>query len=183
MEAEVKYTIRQHIALILRGYKMYNALNRTPAVLSIVLSSLAGAFVPFINLFFSALILNELVGSRDPGRLTELVLWTIFLNLAALLMQKGLERWVIYCNDRYWISIYKIHSDKMISLDFCDAENPDVRKQYDDINGHHNGMGFGFGRLRYGLDGIPGGFVRIALSSVLAFALFSTKVSNDSSLQ
>ena len=180
MEQEAKYSIKQHIALILRGYRTYNTLNKNPAVLSLALSSIVEAAVPFINLFFSAMIINELAGARSPQRLTELVLWTIILNLSAMLMQKGLERWAEYCNNRFWMSIYKVHSDKMLSLDFCDAENPEVRKQYDDINGHHNGMAFGLARLRWGLNGITGGFVRVAFSTALAFTLFSTKVSEAS---
>ena len=101
MEQEVKYSIKQHIALILRGYKLYNLLDKTPAVLSLIVSSIVEAAVPFINLFFSALIVNELAGAREPGRLLELVLWTVSLNLTALLLQKGLERWAEYCNGRY----------------------------------------------------------------------------------
>ena len=181
VEVEVKYSIAQHIALILRGYRKYNALNRTPAVLSLILSSLVEAVVPFINLYFMAMILNELTGTREPQQLLRLVLWTISLNLTALLLQKGLERWAEYCNCRYWTEIYKVHSDKMLSLDFGDAEDPEVRKQYDDINGHHNGMGFGLGRLRGGLDGVFGGLVRIAFSATLVITLFSSSVSNDSS--
>jgi len=180
MEENVKYSIKQHIKLILRGYKEYNALNRAPAVVSLILSSLVEAAVPFINLYFTAMILNELAGAREPQQLTRLVLWTISLNLIALLTQKGLERWAEYCNCRYWINTYKVHSDKMLALDFGDAESPEIRKQYNDINGHHNGIGFGLGRLRWGLTGISGGLVRVAFSLTLIVALLRASVSDNS---
>jgi len=183
MAENVKYSIKQHIGLVLRGYKVYNKLNYSPAVLSLILSSAVEAVVPFINLFFSAIIINELTGARESERLMILVIWVISLNLVALVAQRGLGRWQEYCNDRHWMGVYKVHSDKMLSLDFCDVENPEVRKQYEDLNQHHNGMGFGLGRLRLVLGGIIGGLVRVVLSAALAFALFSTRVYENSPLQ
>lgn len=41
---------------------------------------------PFINLYLSARILNELIGSRDPGRLGRYVLLTVLCNFTVFLL-------------------------------------------------------------------------------------------------
>ena len=172
----VKYTLKQHISLIRRGFKAYSAASPLPVILSSSLSAVFEAAVPFVNLWFSARILNELAGARDAGRLTALVLWTVSLNLAALLAQKALTRWAAYCQASNFTDIKKIYSDKMLSMNYRDAEDTAVQRKYNDINGHHTGMGFGFGTMIQALPEIIKGAIQIGISAALAFALFAARV-------
>ena len=103
-----KYTLKQHFSLILRGYKLLGTLPK-PVLLSTVLSSVFDAVLPFVNIYFSAEILNELVGVRDIQRLTLLVVLTISLNLAIMLTRNALSRWQAYNNSIVWQMIRKIY--------------------------------------------------------------------------
>ena len=175
MPSETKYTVKQNIHLIRRGMKVLSAFPK-PVVLSTALSSIFDAIVPFINLCFSAEILNELAGIRDPGRLTLLVALTVGLNLAGLLIRSALARWCEYCGSCNWNHFFKLYTDKTLSLDYADAEDPAIRHEYSQICQHQNGMGFGLGRLLWPIPGIISGTVQIILSVTMAFTLFTLKV-------
>ena len=179
MASKDKYTAKQHISLIQRGMKVYAAFPH-PVMLSAALSSVFDAVVPFINLYFSALILNELAGVRDQGRLTRLVLLTVGLNLLGLLVQKGLSRWKAYCGAYTWEELFKVYTDKALSLDYADVEDSEIQHEYAQIRQHHMGMGFGLSRLSWPIPGVIRGAIQIVLSATLAFSLFSLKVPEGS---
>ncbi|MCL2060815.1 MAG: ABC transporter ATP-binding protein/permease, partial [Oscillospiraceae bacterium] len=170
-----KYTLRENIHLIVRGYKILNSLPK-PLLMSSALSSVFEAALPFVNIFFSAQILNELAGARDTGRLLLLVLLTAGLNLAAALASNALKRWHLYINSNSYHMIKKIYSDKMLTLDYIDAEDPAVQNDFNEIIRHHNGMGFGLSRLTWPLPVLAKGIIQIAMSSALAFTLFTQKM-------
>lgn len=92
-----KLTIRQHLSIIFRGLKIFAKFPR-PVLLSMTLSNLFRSAIPFINIWFSARIINELVGERDQNRLIFLVVLTISLNLTTNLIGGALQRWRVVCS-------------------------------------------------------------------------------------
>ena len=179
MSSDTKYSIRQHINLIRRGIKVYSSFPK-PVILSASLSSIFDALLPFINLYFSAMILNELAGGRDQSRLTLLVLLTIGLNLTGLLIQKALSRWNTYCSAYNWNDFFRVYTDKALRLDYADMEDPAIQHEYAQIRQHEMGVGFGLGRMVWPIPGIIRGAIQIALSVALAFTLFTLEVPDAS---
>jgi len=176
-----KFTLKQHITLIFRGLKVYAKFPK-PLLLSMTLSILFQSVIPFINIWFSARILNELVGARDQNRLIFLVALTIGLNLAAHLIGSLLNRWRAVCGSQNWYVIFNLLSDKMLTMDYTDAENPEVQQTHSTLVQHTNGMGFGLSRLIGTFNGIVGGLIRVMLSIAFAFTLFTLPVPEGSSL-
>ncbi len=169
------------IKLILRGYKLFNSFPK-PLILSKTISSIFNAAVPFINIYFSAQILNELSGERSKDRLILLVSMTIGLNLITMLIKSALTRWSYHCDNPTRTSMWHIYTKKMLSMDYIDVENPEIQKQYSEIRQHQNGMGFGLANLSYVYDRIITGLIQIALSIAMAFSLFTLKVPEGSPL-
>jgi len=176
-----KYTFKQHITLIFRGLKIYAKFPK-PLLLSMTLSILFQSVIPFINIWFSARILNELVGARDQNRLIFLVAITIGLNLAANLAGSLLNRWRAVCASQNWYVTNNLYSNKMLTMDYTDVENPEIQQTHSTIVQHTNGMGFGLSRLIGTFNGIMGGLIRIVLSITFAFTLFTLPVPEGSSL-
>ena len=170
-----KLTIKQHIGLIMRGLKIWKA-HPQPVFLSSALSALFEGLVPFINIYFSAMILNELASARDREQLIFLVSLTVGFNLVGFLIQKALSRWSAYCSSYAHESVYKIYTDKALSLDYADAENPAVQGSYSQIHQHHTGMGFGLMMLTRPIPQIIQGIARIALSVAMVFTMFTFRV-------
>ena len=158
--------------IFLRGLKIYMSFPK-PILLSRTLSVVVSSAVPFINIWFSARILNELAGNQNREQLIFLIALTLGLNLAAGLIRQGLSRWSSYCNASTWRMIYTVFSDKMMKMDFADSENADVQQQCSEILQHHNGMGFGLQRILVSYDSIINGLIRVALSIAFAFTLFT----------
>ncbi|NLE73010.1 MAG: ABC transporter ATP-binding protein, partial [Actinobacteria bacterium] len=101
---------------------------------------------------------------------------TIGLNLILSLTKSALARWAAYCDTTSWTSMHKVFTDKLLSMDYIDIENPDTQQKFSEIRQHQNGMGFGLRRLLIAYDRIIAGLVQIALSVSLAMSLFTLRV-------
>ena len=69
-------SVKEAIRLNLRAVGTIYATRKK--VLALRLTKFAfAALTPYVGIRLSALLLDELAGARDPGRLTALVLWII----------------------------------------------------------------------------------------------------------
>jgi ATP-binding cassette, subfamily B, bacterial len=177
--ASKKFTFKEHISLIVRGLKIYHSLPK-PILLAKTISNLFNSVNPFINIYFSSVILNELAGSRNKETLIYLVLLTIGINLIVAIIRSFVGRWTAYCDSVSWMSMNNVFTDKLLSMDYIDVENPKIQQEISEIRQHQNGMGFGLSRLTWTFDGIVSGIIQIILSVALAFSLFAAKVPADS---
>ena len=174
-----KLTFSQHVKLIFRGLRVFTKFPK-PILLSSTLSILFQSVIPFVNIWFFARILNELVGARDRERLIFLVAITISLNLAAHLIGSALTRWRAVCHSQNWFLMFNALSDKLLTMDYADVENPEIQQQHSTINQHQNGMGFGLGRLIGTYEQVVGGLIRVVISVAFAFTLFTLPVPENS---
>jgi len=179
MKQQIKHPIKQHAHLIIRALKIFAAFPK-PLLLSRTLSAIVQPAIPFITIWFSAQILNELAGSRDQNRLAILVLLAIGLNLAAALAGHAAARWSDYCNSQTWLLIFMKYTDKMLSMDYIDIENPDIQQTHSEIRQHHHGMGFGLSKIIGCYGQIIDGIIRVLLSVAFAFTLFTYRVPEGS---
>ncbi|MCL2774760.1 MAG: ABC transporter ATP-binding protein/permease [Oscillospiraceae bacterium] len=172
---EDKFTLKQHINLIFRGLKIFAAFPKS-LILSKTVSVVFNSAIPFINIYFSAQILNELAGAKNQKRLIFLVLLTIGLNFLSIFIRSVIGRWAAYCDSATGLSMHKIYTDKFLAMDYADIENPEIQHQFSKIREHQTGMGFGLPRLLSTYDGLISGAIQLILSVVMAFSLFTLKV-------
>ena len=173
--------MKKHIKPILRGFKIISSFPK-PILQASALTSIVQASIPFINIWFTAQILNELIGTRDRNRLILLVCLTIGLNLFGQIILRSLEKWSEYCRENFYFHVVKLLSDKLMTMDFIDAENPNIQETHSDIYHHHNGMGWGLSRLLWFYDSVIRGVIKIILSAAFAFTLFTTRTPEGSPL-
>jgi len=166
--------MKKHIKLISRGFKIILSFPK-PMLQASALSAMARAGVPFINIWFSARILNELVGARNQNRLIMLAALTLGLNLAAQVVSRALARWHQQCQVGSFQLVSKLLSDKLLTMDYIDAENPEVQQKHSTIASHNQGMGFGLAKPIDVFERIIEGLIRIAISVAFAFTLFTTR--------
>jgi len=173
--------MRKHIRLLSRGFKIILSFPK-PILQASALSAIARAGVPFINIWFAARILNELVGQRDQHRLITLVCLTIGLNLVGQIISRALARWHQQCRVGCFQLINKLLSDKLLTMDFIDVENPEVQQAHSTIVSHNQGMGFGLDRPIVVFEKIVEGLIKIIVSVAFAFTLFTTRTPEGSPL-
>ena len=103
--------------------------------------SLFEALLPFINVLFPAMIINELLAARDVGQLTFLVLMSIGLNLFMQLARTALTQSQHYQQALVVVRFNQAISLKSTTMDFLHAENPQTQELRQLFVEGHNSIG------------------------------------------
>ena len=93
-----------------------------------VLHSIAKTIAPFVTIWFSARIINEITNDRNVNRLILYVLLTIGINFILSMIKNSMEKKVNDKESGMWNYFSKVFSDKQMEMDFVDLEDPDIRK-------------------------------------------------------
>lgn len=99
---------------------------------SSALSAAAEALVPYVGIYFSARIINELAGERRMEILIRLVLITLISEAVIALLKSGLKRWKNGAGGAIYYQTKKNYADKLLSMDFCsvdDSHTHDLKAQ------------------------------------------------------
>ena len=94
---------------------------------------------PFITIWFSARIVDELTNHCRKDYIASYVICVITINFICIVFQNVLLH---ICNEKesqMWIWFEKVFSDKQMSLDYDDLEDVSIQKQRQ-APGHHNLM-------------------------------------------
>ena len=133
---------RETLRATLRAYKIWN--RYAPKLLAATaLYSVFSALAPYVPVYFSAQILNELAGARDPERLTTLVLLTLSVTAVVTVVTALLRRWKEVCSNKQYHHNQLIQIDKMLSLDFQAADAPETHELLSQIRQNTNWYGHG----------------------------------------
>lgn len=142
-----------------------------------IFHSLFKSLSPFINIYMSALIIDELLGHKNIHNLKVLVGITITLNLGVYLISKALEHlkdllMEIVCENRDM----KL-SEKIANMDYEYVENSEVHKLYTKIRESQNFNGGGISYIIvWGIGKFIKGLVTVITSIVLIIELFKPNV-------
>ena len=133
---------RETLRATLRAYKIWN--RYAPKLLtSTALHSVFSALSPYVPVYFSAQILNELAGARNPEQLTTLVLLTLSVTAALALVTALLRRWKEVCSSAKYQRDLFVQLDKMLSMDFQAADAPQTHELLSQIRQNTNWYGHG----------------------------------------
>ena len=92
MKKSDRITLRETLSIHLRAVRDANRV--APGIfLSTVLSAIAEAVSPYMTIWFSAQIINELAYARRADELMKWVLLTITVTAVMGLVRAGLKRW------------------------------------------------------------------------------------------
>ncbi len=145
-----------------------------------LLSALLGAARPYVTLWFSARLLDEIAGARRPEALARLA-------LAALLTAAALA--VLHCiasrqSTRYiasfdWFGFKRRFAQKLASMDFARLDDPATRALYDSVMQADNWHSWGLRNLWYLLRTGAAGLFQIAGALALCISLFTSRVTTQ----
>ncbi len=166
---------RQAIQMNLRAWRIWQ--KKCPKFfLSILLYSVFTALVPYVTIWLSAQIINELAGGRDPQRLFQLVLIQLISAAGMALVSGVLLRWK---NCEYESSIvmdFKIYSDKMLEMDYADVDNQHTYDLYSQIWQNRNISGWGLRKAIKNFEELSTALIRVIGGIGLSIGLFTMKV-------
>ena len=89
---ENKVSLKEVFILNYKGFKIIN--KYCPGMfLSDFLHAAVSSVVPYVGIYLSALIINELSGNRNQEKLTSLIIITLITTLVLAILQGILSRW------------------------------------------------------------------------------------------
>lgn len=134
------------------------------------------ALIPYLNLYFSAQILNELAGAKRTDILIRQVIILLSAEAAALTLKAVIFRWEKTLSADLFSYFDKIVSNKLLALDFCAADDTATYELHDKIQQMERWNGYGFHRLYIQFRDFLEAFFRMVGAAALSVSLFTLKV-------
>lgn len=147
-----------------------------------ILNAFVTAIAPFVNIYMSAKIINELVGSKDIERLILLVALTIGLNFIIHLLSTGLNHLKLILTSIMVQNQDMRINEKIIEIDYEHVENPEVHKLRTKIKEAENVNGRGIYACILYLEHFIQGLIISVVSISLVRGLFNSNVAMDGPL-
>ena len=169
--------LKERIAVTRRGYRML-AEYCPKLIRTKVIAAAAEALSPFVTIWFSGRIINEITGNRDIGTLVLLVLLTVGLSFAFSMISNALNRVISEKESRMWNNFDKIFTDKQMSMDFADLEDQEIQKQRQKVQENLFMFGNGLGQLIWDTPSLVKMIVGIVASVTMTASLFTARTGN-----
>jgi ATP-binding cassette subfamily B protein len=148
-------------------------------VASRLISVVWSALTPYVGIFLSARIIDELAGERDVARLKILVLITLSSAALIALGTALLNKWKKTQTTGYWMKIDHIVSQKMLDTDFVNLDQTHTSELLSTIRQNSNGGGWGLGRVIVCWEKLCASILTIMGGLALTITLFASRVSAD----
>lgn len=171
---EKKISLRDTISLNYRALLLLR--KNCPGIASAVLSSVWSSLSPYVGIWISAQLLNELAGARDPGRLRDLVWLALLSGVLLAIVGSLLNRWKNYRQAPQWEQLHKIYRDKMLDMDFSSMDDQQTHELYSQIMQTENWMGWGLTRINGSFESLIRCTMGIAGAVALTVSFFTLKV-------
>ena len=172
---ETMASFPETVRATVRGYRLWH--QYAPQMLpSIVLYSAFSAVSPYVTIYLSSQILNELAGGQDPQRLLGLVLLTICLTAGLGIVTALLNRWRLANVQETYYTTRRMESDKLLSMDFQAADDAHTHQLLSKAYQVYNWAGFGMPFLVIRCQNLLKSLFGIAGAVVLTVSLFTQQV-------
>jgi len=168
---------RKRIEITKRGYELLG--TYTPGLIKAkTISATLEALSPFATVWFSARIINELMNGRRQNVIILNVVLVIGIHLMFSMIKNVMDKIVNDKESGMWNYFNKIFSDKQMSMDYVDLENPDIQKQRQKAEENLFMFGNGLGQLIWDTESLVKVIVGIIASVSLTASLFLSKSGN-----
>lgn len=166
-----KSNFKREISTLKIGFKEIYKLQ--PWILPVtIIDALFKAIAPFINIYMSAWIIDELIGAKDITNLIWLIAITIILNLAIHLISSALGHLSEVLRNVMTQNQNMRLNEKIINMDYEHVENPEVHSLRRKIVESKMLNGGGVNGLIHYIGDLVKGFVTVITSIVLVINLF-----------
>jgi ATP-binding cassette, subfamily B, bacterial len=167
--------LKKNITLIWRTLKLIHKVSPN-YLFFISVVNITRAFSPYVNIYMSAYILNELAGDRNPGHLINLVIITIVLNFAVSLISSALSRISSSRTFRYYQDFGMYYNLKVADLDYTTLEDIETHKKLDFVTEQAKMTGGGLGAFGWYYQSLINYFFSLIFSLAIISELVVTGI-------
>ena len=145
-------------------------------IISRLLCVVWDSLTPYVGVWLSAKLITELAGTRNSSILTQLVLMILCSAAVISLGAAFLHKWRdTQCVGLYY-TVQQIFSEKMMSMDYSDADNSKTHEMYDTIEQNRNGGGWGMNQVYGHIENALSAILSVLGGAALTISLFTSRV-------
>lgn len=168
-------SLRQSISLFWRAFCLLA--GRVPTVfVSIAVNSVFSGLSPYVAVYLSAQIIDELAGARDRTRLVELVLITLAAGAVLGFVGALLRRWKNKAMSLLYVCREKIYPDKLMDMDYEDMDNQSTHDLLSQILQADKWSMWGLAKISGNVDELIRCSFRIIGALTLSVGLFTNRI-------
>ncbi len=175
MEHRKQKSWKQAMKLNWRGLQILYS-HYPQAVLSRMVYTIWTALTPYIGIYLSALIIDELAGGRDVHRLQFLVLLSLGAAAGIAMVTALLDRWKVIYNTGSWLMVERIYSEKLIGMDYAYLDETKTAEMLSTIRQNEVTAGWGFHRLMESCEMLCSSVCTLLGGISLTVSLFASRV-------
>ena len=167
-----KRTLKENLAMIVRGYKILFQIYPKYIVWKII-SSIINTAAPYFSFFMTSLIINELVSGRNIEKLFGLAGITVVGIFTISIIQQIIHGKVNVSSSLNWLLDEFYYLRVQNRMQYEHLENPDVTLLREDILAAKNATSSGIMKLLWNIDALVAAVINIILSVSLTVSLFT----------
>lgn len=175
MEHKKQKSRKQAMKLNWRGLQILYR-HYPQAVLSRIVYTIWTALTPYIGIYLSALIIDELAGGRDIHRLQLLVLLSLGAAAGIAMVTALLNRWKVIYNTGSWLMVERIYSEKLIGMDYAYLDETKTAELLSTIRQNETSAGWGFYSLMESCEMLCSSVCTLLGGISLTVSLFASRV-------
>lgn len=141
-----------------------------------ILLNIWNALTPYVGIYLSALIIEELASSRNPDTLLRLVLITLLSAALIALAGAFLNRLQTVENAGFYYYSRKLLDDKLMDMDFCILDETETNSALTTILQNQGGGGWGMGRAFNLINDLISSLFSLFGGIALTVTLFTSRV-------
>lgn len=171
-EKEKKRPIKEHLRMIFRTIRILYQISPRMMIIS-ELGAVFRSFTPFVNIYMSALIIDELAGACEVATLTRYVLITITLNLLIAVVNRVVDQISRAEEALLGMRVNLLLANEGLKMDYTDIEDVHTRVLRNRIN---EAMESGRGGITHCYDKqayVLEIFCRVIIAAVMSVQVFS----------
>ena len=147
---------------------------------SVIIQNAVNAAAPYAAIYFSARIIDELAGERNPRTLFTWVIVTLITEAILSLSGSIISGWATKCQYLLYERDFPIYTDKIMSMDFCVLNDSKTRELRSQIDNNREWIACALVRATWVIDGFTKGLFGIIGAVILSVSVFTLPVSNSS---
>lgn len=172
------HSMRETIVINKRAVKVW--WKQSPGMLAaLFFYEIFGAVLPYIGIYFSAQIITELAGEKNPVMLRNLVLILLAAECVAGLLYHYFKNWYTVERDCLTIKLQCILSEKMVSMDFEKVDDVKIQDRLSQIEQVNQWSMYGLCNVIYTLEKILQAVFGIFGALLLTISFFQAKTNME----
>ena len=145
--------------------------------LSVIFAAVAETILPYVTIWFSARIINELAGQRNPEVLLHLVLTTVAVTAGLSVFSHVLKRWKNAEQEMSMPLEERLMNEKLLCMEFAATEAASTKDIKNEMRFHQMGNVFGFGKVHHWyLEHLINAVASVIGATVLLYGFFAARV-------